>query len=116
MSKRIPLLLIEDILESGNLILDYTKNMSFDDFIEDQKTIDAVIRNFEIIGEAVNRLPEEFKNSYTDIDWVMIRGFRNRIVHDYFGIDYSIVWTIKETYLQLLMNSLVPILKSLKAD
>jgi uncharacterized protein with HEPN domain len=59
------------------------------------KTIDAVIRNFEIIGEAANRLPEIFKDQHPDIDWHRIRGFRNRIVHDYMGIDYEIVWEIK---------------------
>ena len=116
MSKRIPRLLVEDILESGNLIIEYTKNMSLTDFIEDQKTIDAVIRNFEIIGEAVNLLPEEFKGLHADIDWVRIRGFRNRIVHDYFGIDYSIVWTIKETYLPQLIDSLAKIFATLKED
>ncbi len=68
--------------------------MSFDKFIHDEKTIDAVIRNFEIVGEASNRLPDEFKTRNSNIDWVRIKGFRNRIVHDYFGIDHSIVWKI----------------------
>jgi len=105
MSKRTPELLIEDILESCNNVMDYTKRISFDDFVADQKTIDAVIRNFEIIGEAANRLPEEYKDSHPEIDWFRIRGFRNRIVHDYFGIDYAIVWQIKENYLpQLIAN------------
>ncbi len=61
--------------------------------------VDAVIRNFEIIGEAANRLPEDFKENHSDIDWHRIRGFRNRIVHNYFGIDYSIEWLIKEEFL-----------------
>ena len=91
MSKREPKLLIEDIIDSGNKILLYTAGLSFDDFTADSKTIDAVVRNFEIIGEAANRLPDEFKDQHTQIDWQRIRGFRNRIVHDYFGIDYSIV-------------------------
>ena len=73
------------------------------------RTVDAVIRNFEIIGEAANRLPEEFKDRFPEIDWHRIRGFRNRIVHDYFGIDYSIVWTIKETFLPLMIAQLKPI-------
>ena len=51
-----------------------------------------------VIGEAACRFPEEFKEQHPGIDWYRIRGFRNRIVHDYFGIDYSIVWQIKETY------------------
>ena len=106
MSKRDPSLLVEDIIDSANKILDYTANFSFEEFTKDGKTIDAVIRNFEIIGEAANRLPEEFKDKHTNIDWHRIRGFRNRIVHDYFGIDYSIVWEIKESFLPALIETL----------
>ena len=99
MSKRHSLLLIADIIESGEKIISYTESLSYDEFLLDSKTIDAVIRNFEIIGEAANRLPEEFKDEHSDIEWHLIRGFRNRIVHDYSGIDYEIVWRIKETFL-----------------
>ena len=106
MSKREPSLLIEDIIESANKILEYTHDLSFEEFTNDSKTIDAVIRNFEIIGEAANRLPEDFKNNHSNIDWHRIRGFRNRIVHDYFGVDYSIVWEIKEMFLPNLISSL----------
>ncbi len=106
MSKRQPNLLIEDIIESGKKILKYTEHLTLEEFVNDSKTVDAVVRNFEIIGEAANRLPEDFKELYTDIDWHRIRGFRNRIVHDYFGIDYSIVWEIKTTFLPELLASL----------
>ena len=106
MSKRTPTLLVEDILESCHKIMDYTKDYSFEEFVEDPKTIDAVIRNFEIIGEAANRLPEDFKDLHQDVDWFRIRGLRNRLVHDYFGIDYSIVWQVKETYLSQLIKKL----------
>ena len=99
MSKRQPELLIEDILESANKIISYTLNLSFEEFTQNSLVIDAVIRNFEIIGEAANRLPQPFKDNNSTIDWHRIRGFRNRIVHDYFGIDYSIVWQIKEEFL-----------------
>lgn len=109
MSKREPYLLIEDIIDSANKILDYTHSLSFEEFTKDSKTIDAVIRNFEIIGEAATRLPENFKDKYKNIDWHRIRGFRNRIVHDYFGIDYSIVWEIKESFLP----NLITLMKSL---
>ena len=81
MSKRLPNLLIEDIIDSSNKILEYTNGMSFENFTSDSKTTDAVIRNFEIIGEAANRLPEEFKEQHSSINWHKIRGFRNRIVH-----------------------------------
>jgi uncharacterized protein with HEPN domain len=80
--------------------------MTFEEFAKDSKTIDAVIRNFEIIGEAANRLPEDFKDSHTQIDWHRIRGFRNRIVHDYMGIDFGIVWEIRNNYLLMLIDSL----------
>lgn len=95
MSERKLFLLIEDIIESSKKILTYTEGMSFIDFTSDIKTIDAVIRNFEIIGEAANRLPKNFKEENSSINWHKIRGFRNRIVHDYMGIYYSIVWEIK---------------------
>ncbi len=99
MSKREPNLLINDILDSAHKILVYTSNLTFDEFVTNSLVIDAVVRNFEIIGEAANRLPEEFKERYPSIDWHRLRGFRNRIVHDYMGIDFSIVWQIKEFFL-----------------
>ena len=94
MSKRTPKLLLEDIIESAEKILQYTKGISFEEFSKDNKTVDAVIRNFEIIGEASNLLPDEIKEKYSEIDWHRIRGFRNRIVHDYFGVDLQIIWKI----------------------
>jgi len=106
MSKCYPQLLIGNIIESGQKIIQYIGEMSFEAFLADSKTIDAVIRNFEIIGEAANRLPEDFRSEHEHIDWQKIRGFRNRIVHDYMGIDYEIVWQIKEHYLPGLINNL----------
>ncbi|MEI7471711.1 MAG: DUF86 domain-containing protein [Chitinophagaceae bacterium] len=106
MSKREPNLLVEDIIDSGKKILEYTSNLTFEDFTKDGKTIDAVIRNFEIIGEAANRLPDDFKENHPEIDWYRIRGFRNRIVHDYFGIDFTIVWKIKNSFLPSLISKL----------
>ena len=100
MSKRSsPELILKDIVDSGDKILRYTNEMTFEEFINNDLTIDAVIRNFKIIGEAANRLTEDFKDKHSAIDWHRIRGFRNRIVHDYAGIDYEIVWQIKETFL-----------------
>ncbi len=99
MSDRSPQLLIDDIMNSAHKIRAYTAGMTFEQFESDEKTVDAVARNFEIIGEAANRLPAEFRSQYPGIDWERIRGFRNRIIHDYFGIDLSIVWTIVESYL-----------------
>ncbi|MFN9596372.1 MAG: DUF86 domain-containing protein [Bacteroidota bacterium] len=106
MSKRVPGLLVADMIESAEKIISYTDGFSLEEFINDDKTVDAVIRNFEIIGEAANRLPDEFKTANPQIEWSTLRGFRNRIVHDYFGIDYSIVWNIIKNYLPGLLTSL----------
>jgi len=103
MSKRDTLLLLEDMLQSARKIKQYTQEMNYDSFIKDDKTIDAVIRNFEIIGEASNRIDDDFKIVNPSIEWRRIRGFRNRIVHDYFGIDYEIVWEIVENYIEELI-------------
>jgi uncharacterized protein with HEPN domain len=92
-------LLIDDIIECGDKILRYTHNMSYDDFASNDLVLDAVIRNFEIIGEAANRLSDDFKDLYPTIEWHRIRGFRNRIVHDYAGVDTTIVWGIITNFL-----------------
>ncbi len=80
--------------EAAEKILKYTQGLSFEDFLADDKTIDAVVRNFEIIGEASLRIDGDFRLENPQIEWKKLRGFRNRIVHDYFGIDYEIVWSI----------------------
>ncbi|MFO7790728.1 MAG: DUF86 domain-containing protein [Bacteroidales bacterium] len=104
MSKRDEILLLDDMLQAATKIKTYTKDLDFNEFIADDKTIDAVVRNFEIIGEAANRLDEDFRDSNPEIEWTRIRGFRNRIIHDYFGIDYGIIWTIIESYLDELID------------
>jgi uncharacterized protein with HEPN domain len=96
MSERSAELLLEDMLESCDRILEYTKGLSFDEFRKNYLVVDAVVRNFTIIGEAAGRIPNEFKVKHNEIGWDRIRGFRNRIVHDYFGIDYQIIWIIIE--------------------
>jgi uncharacterized protein with HEPN domain len=113
MSDREPRLLIEDILESADKIKQYTADLNFDSFVNDSKTVDAVIRNFEIIGEASRRLPEGFKDKHETVDWFRIIGFRNRIVHDYMGIDYMIVWEIISKYLDQLIADLNKILEAI---
>ena len=89
-----------DILNAINEIEGFFSDRpkSFEAHKSDLRTRRAVERNIEIIGEAANRLPEDFKDTHSKIDWHRIRGFRNRIVHDYLGIDYAIVWEIKNLF------------------
>lgn len=97
----------EDIIQSIIKIQAYTKGMSESDFIKDTKTSDAVIRNFEIIGEAASKMPSEIKKTYKEIPWQDIKDFRNRIAHEYFGVSLKIVW-------QIMKNELKPLLKQMK--
>lgn len=94
MSKRDPGLLLEDITSAIEKIERYVAGIAFDRFTADDKTIDAVVRNLEIIGEAARQMPEAFKETNKDVPWDQITGLRNRIVHDYFGLDLEIIWFI----------------------
>jgi len=105
MSERDPRLYCEDILESGNAILNFVEGLSFEDFCDDRKTYSAVIREFEIIGEAVGKLPESFRERRQDVEWQDIKDFRNLLSHEYFGVDLEIVWKIIEDDLPALMDA-----------
>ncbi len=111
MSKRDYRLLLEDILEAIDKIKTYTKGLSYEQFVDDIKTLDAVIRNFEIIGEAAHNIPEAVKDKYHEIDWHKIVGIRNRIIHEYFGVDYKILWRIISNNLDELKENIENILK-----
>lgn len=103
---------ISHILESITLIEQYTENISFEEFENDRKTIDAVIRNFEIIGEASNKLPEEFRKKYPEIPWRSIIGLRNVLIHDYLGVDIKAVWGNLKQELPQLKKQMKAILES----
>jgi uncharacterized protein with HEPN domain len=106
MSKRPALILIEDIYEAIEKIERYVDTLELDLFIEDEKTSDAVVRNLEIIGEAASRLPKDFTEQHTNIDWPKIIGLRHRIVHDYFGVDLNIIWQIVHNELPIFKKAL----------
>lgn len=116
MSNRNTFLLLDDMLQSARKIKRYVKDHDFESFKSDDKTMDAVVRNFEIIGEAANRIDSDFRYSNPEIEWNRIRGFRNRIVHEYFGIDYEIVWQIINEYLDKFMDSIETIIGNNQSD
>lgn len=83
---------LNDIIESISDIREFTKGMTYEGFTKDKKTIKAVVRSLEIIGEAANKIPQHIVESYSEIPWQEIIGMRNKIIHEYFGIDLDIVW------------------------
>lgn len=94
--KRDITLFLQDIIDSIEKIRIYTQGMSYEDFLQDDKTKDAVIRNLEIIGEAAKNIPKEIREKYPEVDWKSAIGMRDRIIHGYFGVSFLIVWeTIK---------------------
>ena len=87
MSKRGIKLYLEDIKDSIRKIEKYTLGVGLDKFSRDEKLIDAVVRNLSIIGEAVINIPKEIKGKNPDVAWKEIKGMRNKVIHEYFGID-----------------------------
>lgn len=88
---------LDDILEAIRNIQEYTRGLTFEEFVKDRKTVDAVIRNFEILGEATKRLPERIRKKHPKVPWKDMAGMRDRLIHEYFGVKLDVVWkTIKE--------------------
>jgi len=94
MSKRDWRLFINDILEAIEKIEKYFSGITYEVFINDDRTKDAVVRNLEIIGEAANKIPRDVRERYKDVPWSEIVGMRHRLIHGYFVVDYDIVWDI----------------------
>lgn len=91
MSERNILVLLNDISKCINKIQQYVKDKSYSEFINDDLLIDGVIRNLEVIGEAVKKIPPTFKRKYSYVEWKKIAGLRDILIHEYFGIDYTLV-------------------------
>lgn len=114
MSKRDDIILLEDIVDSIEKINRYTNNLQLSLFLSDEKTKDAVARNFEIIGEAVARMSNEFKIQNGDVSWQSLKDFRNILIHAYEIIDYSLVWDTIKTELPSLYEQGKDLLNKLK--
>lgn len=93
---------LEDILEAIQKIHKYTRGLSLETFSGDSKTQDAVVRNLEVIGEAIKKVPDEVRSGYPHVDWKKIAGLRDILIHEYFGIDVEIVWDIVQNKVPVL--------------
>lgn len=90
---------LKDILEAIRKIEKYTEQMSYDEFLKDELRQDGVVKNLETIGEAVKRIPDEIKNKKPEIEWKKIAGLRDILIHEYFGINFEIVWDVTKNKL-----------------
>ena len=85
---------LEDMLEAVRKVERYSRGLTRQSFAADEKTVDAVVRNLEVLGEAAKRIPEAVRRGAPDIPWQRIAGLRDILIHDYFGIDFDIVWDV----------------------
>ncbi|HNS16687.1 MAG TPA: DUF86 domain-containing protein [Bacteroidales bacterium] len=107
---------LEDIELSMLRIQEYLEGMDFISFKKDFKTIDAIIRNFEIIGEATKNLPAEFKEKNPQLPWEEMYRMRNKISHEYFGLDYEILWYISTVEIPVNYEEIRKIIKNEKGN
>jgi uncharacterized protein with HEPN domain len=99
-------LYLEDILKSCEKVLRFTRGMTYKDFVHDELHFDAVLRNLEIIGEAVKNISEETRNKYPAIKWRKIAGFRDIVAHGYFGVNDETVWDIVNNEIPVLLAAI----------
>ena len=105
---------IQDILDSINEIGDFIEGMNFEDFTQDKKTINAVVRSVEVIGEASKRIPGSLRDKYPNIPWKQMSGMRDKLIHEYFGIDMEILWKVAKDEISPLKIPIKDMLKSLE--
>ena len=111
MKNRSAELFLHDILDSVTRILKYSNGLNYDDLIKNEMAVDAIVRNFEIIGEAAKFIPEEFKNKYQELPLKEMVGMRNILIHDYLGINYKFIWQTIQEDLPELKKTITKIIK-----
>ena len=108
-------LFLKDILSAMEAIEKFVEGMILEELIQDDKTSSAVIRKFEIVGEATKHIPEWLSKSYPEIPWKRMAGMRDRLIHFYFGIDYDLVWKTIKNRLPIVKPLIAQILESFES-
>jgi uncharacterized protein with HEPN domain len=103
---------LKDVLEAIDRIQRYVGVMTLTDFIANTEKQDAVVRNLEIIGEAARNVPPEFRKRHPEIEWSQIAGFRDRLIHQYFGVNWVILWDVVQNRLPELKERVEALLRA----
>ena len=103
-------LFLDDIKIACQKVLRYTGDMSYEQFINDEKTYNAVVRNLEVIGDAAKKIPDEMRERYPDIEWKKISGLRDIAIHEYYNMDEEILWDVVKNRIPELLEQVTEIL------
>jgi uncharacterized protein with HEPN domain len=114
--KRDVRLYVRDISEAISSIESFTSEMSYEEFVRDERTNSAVVWKIQIIGEAVKNIPRPLRQRHSEIPWKELAGMRDRIAHSYFGIDYEIVWRVARIQLPEIKPHIDRVLQSFGED
>lgn len=99
-------LYLSDIVVACEKVLRYTDGMSFEQFVADDRTLDAVVRNLQVIGEAVKNIPQDVRDSHPDVEWRKIAGLRDILAHTYFQVEDEIIWDVVQSKLRSLQEKI----------
>ena len=103
---------LQHILQECEFLIENSRILSYEEFVNNPVFQRAFVRNLEVVGEAVKNLPTEFKSSYSHIPWKSIAGMRDVLIHEYFGIDYELVWKVVEESIPSLRKEILRILSN----
>jgi len=113
MSRNIALY-VKDILQNMEDAEDFIRGISYERFADDKKTLNAVLRSLEVIGEAAKHVPDEIREKYNDVPWREMAGMRDKVIHFYFGVDKEVIWFVVRDRIPVIKSMIMKIIEDLE--